>query len=85
MNAGGDYPQRVPLKVVGANGKALREALGAALARHLSDAALADVAERESARGSYVALTASFVAESREQLVAIYTELRGHEAVRFLL
>ncbi len=85
VNESDEYPQRVPLKVVGSNGDALRSALDAALARHLVSGTLIDMAERESAKGSYVALTATFMAESREQLVAIYAELRGHEAVRFLL
>ncbi|MGH8224807.1 MAG: YbeD family protein [Gammaproteobacteria bacterium] len=85
MNENDDYPQRVPLKVVGDNGEALRSALDTTLARHLNSGTLIDMAERESTQGSYIALTATFTAESREQLVAIYAELREHEAVRFLL
>ena len=79
------YPQQVPLKVVGDNGDTLREALNTALARHLPEGTTVEFELRESSGGAYVALTATFVADSREQLTNVYTELRQCEAVRFLL
>ena len=79
------YPQQVPLKVVGDNGDALRDALNAALARYLPEGTTVEFEMRESSGGKYVALTATFMAESREQLINVYTELRQCEAVRFLL
>ena len=79
------YPQRVPLKVVGDNGDDLRDALNTALARHLPEGTTVEFEIRESSGGNYVSLTAIFVADSREQLVNVYTELRQCEAVRFLL
>lgn len=79
------YPQQVPLKVVGDNGDALRDALNAALARHLPEGTTVEFEMRESSGGKYVALTATFFAESRQQLINVYTELRQCEAVRFLL
>lgn len=79
------YPQQVPLKVVGDSGKELRDALHATLARHLPQGAIVKFETRESRGGNYVALTATFMADSREQLVAMYTELRQCKAVRFLL
>lgn len=79
------YPQQVPLKVVGDNGDTLREALNTALARHLPEGTTVEFELRESSGGNYVALTATFVAGSREQLTNVYTELRQCEAVRFLL
>ncbi len=79
------YPQQVPLKVVGDNGDALREALDMALARHLPEGTTVEFEMRESSGGKYVALTATFLAENRQQLINVYTELRQCEAVRFLL
>ena len=79
------YPQQVPLKVVGDNGEALRDALNIALARHLPEGTTVEFEVRESSNGNYVALTATFMAESRDQLINVYTELRQCEAVRFLL
>ena len=84
-NPGDLYPQQVPLKVVGDNGDDLRDALNAALARHLPEGTTVEFEMRESSGGKYVALTATFMAESREQLINVYTELRQCEAVRFLL
>lgn len=80
-----EYPQRVPLKVVGDNGEHLRKALNAALARHLPDGTTIKFETNESRGGRYVAYTATFVADSREQLLALYSELRECAAVRFLL
>lgn len=85
MNDPFEYPQRVPLKVVGDNRRALREALDTVLARHLSPGTAVEITSRESTAGRYVAFTATFIAASREQLVAMYTELRRCDAVRFLL
>ena len=85
MNEFDQYPQRVPLKVVGENGEILRESLNTALVRHLPPGTTIEFETRESSAGNYVALTATFTAESREQLVAVYEELRECEAVRFLL
>lgn len=79
------YPQQVPLKVVGDNGESLRDALNTALGRHLPEGTTVTFETRESSNGRYVALTATFVAESRDQLINVYTELRQCEAVRFLL
>ena len=84
-NAAEIYPQQVPLKVVGDNGDTLREALDLALARHLPEGTAVAFEIRESSGGKYVALTATFVADSREQLTNVYTELRQCEAVRLLL
>lgn len=80
-----DYPQRVPVKVMGDNGEELRAALDRALARHVAPGTPVDITSRESRAGKYIAYTATFMAESREQLIAVYTELRRCEAVRFLL
>lgn len=80
-----DYPQQVPVKVMGDNDHALRAALDTALARHLAPGTPVAVSARASRRGNYIAFTATFVAESRAQLVALYTELRRCKAVHFLL
>ena len=45
------YPQQVPLKVVGDNGDDLRDALNAALARHLPEGTTVEFDIRESSGG----------------------------------
>jgi putative lipoic acid-binding regulatory protein len=84
-NTAETYPQQVPLKVVGDSGDALRKALNLALARHLPEDTAVTFEIRESSGGKYVALTATFVADSREQLTNVYTELRQCKAVHLLL
>lgn len=79
------YPQRVPLKVIGDNDDALLEALNTTLARHLEDGTTIDFRTNKSRHGTYVSVTATFVASSRKQLERMYTELHACEAVRFLL
>ncbi len=79
------YPQQVPLKVVGDNGNALREALDLALARYFPEGTAVVFEICKSSGSKYVALTATFVADSREQLTNVYTELRQCEAVHLLL
>lgn len=85
MNDLHDYPRLVPLKVVGDNRRELREALDTTLIRHLPSGTAVEITSRESARGRYVAFTATFLAASREQLIAMYSELHRCDAVRFLL
>jgi putative lipoic acid-binding regulatory protein len=84
-NAALKYPQRVPLKVIGDNDDALLEALNITLARHLEDGTTIDFRTNKSRHGTYVSVTATFVASSRKQLEDMYTELRECEVVRFLL
>lgn len=84
-NQAPEYPQRVPMKVIGENDDALLEALNVTLARHLEEGTTIDFSTNKSRKGNYVAVTATFVASSREQLEKMYTELRDCEAVKFLL
>lgn len=84
-NAISTYPQHVPLKVMGHSGPMLRAALDTTLARHLAPGTPIEITRRESRNGRYTAYTVTFIAASREQLMAIYTELRRCDTVRFLL
>ncbi len=84
-SAGPTYPQHVPLKVMGHSGPALRADIDAALARHIPPGTPIEITRRESRNGRYTAYTVTFIATSREQLIAIYTDLRGCDTVRFLL
>ena len=40
---------------------------------------------RRSSNGKYLSVTVSFIAQSRKQLDALYTELSGHERVTMVL
>jgi putative lipoic acid-binding regulatory protein len=74
------YPCTFPLKVVGLNTEAFERAVREVLRKHLGDIVI-EYEARKSSEGKYLSVTASFAAESREQVEAIYRELKGHELV----
>jgi uncharacterized protein len=74
------YPCRFPLKVVGLNTETFERAVREVVRKHLGDMVV-EYAARKSSGGKYLSVTATFVAESREQVEAIYRELKGHELV----
>jgi len=43
------------------------------------------VTKRSSSSGKYLSVTVSFIAQSRKQLDALYTEMSGHERVAMVL
>jgi hypothetical protein len=65
---------------MGHNTDAFENAVRAILDRHLRDARIV-FTKRPSSNGKYLSLTATFTAESREQLDALYRELNAHELV----
>jgi putative lipoic acid-binding regulatory protein len=74
------YPCTFPLKVVGLNTEAFERAVREVLRKHLGDIVV-EYEARKSSEGKYLSVTATFAAESREQVEAIYRELKGHELV----
>lgn len=83
MSTPGDllaYPCTFPLKVVGLNSEAFERAVREVVRRHLGDLVVEYEAKRSSG-GKYLSVTATFAAESREQVEAIYRELNGHDLV----
>ena len=83
MSGPGDllaYPCTFPLKVVGLNAESFERAVREVLRKHLGDNVV-EYEARRSSGGKYLSVTATFAAESREQVEAIYRELKGHELV----
>ena len=74
------YPCTFPLKVVGLNTEAFERAVREVVRKHLGDIAV-EYQARKSGGGKYLSVTATFAAESREQVDAIYRELNGHDLV----
>ncbi|HEY6011409.1 MAG TPA: DUF493 domain-containing protein [Nitrospirota bacterium] len=74
------FPCSFPLKVMGRNTDAFENAVRAILDRHLRGAQVV-FEKRPSSSGKYLSLTATFTAESREQLDTLYRELNAHELV----
>jgi putative lipoic acid-binding regulatory protein len=79
-----EFPLNFPLKVIGRNADDFEGFVVSVVKTHAPLSART-VTTRPSQNGKYLAVTVTFVAESREQLDAIYQELSGHERVLMAL
>lgn len=73
------FPCLFPLKVMGLNTEEFEQAVRVVVTRHVPGEC--EYARRLSGGGKYLSLTATFTAESRAQLDALYRELGVHELV----
>ena len=80
-----NFPCAFPVKVIGKDVDRFTEIVTEIIRRHAPDLALDAVTTRPSAGGKYIAVTATFTAQSREQLDAMYRELSGNEQVLYVL
>lgn len=79
------FPCHFPLKVIGKNVEAFElQAMGVIL-KYLPGSTPTHCTRRLSAGSKYLALTISFMADSQEQIDAIYQELNGLDLVLFTL
>ena len=67
------FPCELPIKVLGRNETAFRDAAIAIVRAHYGDEHR--VAEQLSREGAYLSLTITVLAESREQIDAVYNDL----------
>ena len=75
------FPCSYPLKVLGQNTNAFHAIVSAIIEKHVVESAEITYFARVSSRGKYMSITATFIAQSQEQLSAIYEELDQHELV----
>jgi uncharacterized protein len=75
-----EFPCSFPLKIMGQKSEAFESAVREILSRHLQDGPV-EYTQRPSGSGKYLAITATFMATSKDQLDAIYQELNDHELV----
>ena len=75
------FPTDYPIKVVGRREAGLRARIDAVVQRHVPDLAAQRVSERSSGQGNFVSITYMIVARSREQVIALVTELSATEGV----
>lgn len=80
-----EFPCSFPLKVIGKNVEAFELDVMGIMLKYLPDAAPTHCTRRLSAGQKYLALTISFMAESQEQIDAIYQELHRLELVLYTL
>ena len=75
------FPCSFPLKAVGKGGEDFEDLVISILRKHVPDLDEEAVVTQPSSHGKYLSVTATFIAESREQLDALYEELNSNERV----
>lgn len=79
------FPMEFPLKIMGRNVDGFKDKAIEIVRRHAPDFDPARMEERLSRGDTYLSLTATFTAQSREQLDALYRELSSHPLVSVVL
>ncbi len=79
-----EFPCIFPLKAIGKDTGEFEAVVAEIVRRHVPNF-VDDITTRSSSGGKYLAVTATFVATSREQLDALYRELSAHELVLMLM
>ncbi|RKW37421.1 MAG: DUF493 domain-containing protein [Lautropia sp.] len=80
-----EFPMEFPIKVMGKNEADFTPFVAGVIARHVPDFDPSSLEARESKGGAYLSLTATFTAQSREQLDALYRELSASPKVSYLI
>ncbi len=74
-----------PIKVMGENSAAYREIVLTVMQKHAPGFDAEKVTVRDSRNGNYQSITVFIEATGREQLLAIFEELKTHPATRMVL
>ena len=80
-----EFPCRFPIKIMGANEPDFATHACELVASHVDDLTQADVDQRVSSNGRFVAVTISIQARSKAQLDAIYRDLSASSRVLMAL
>lgn len=80
-----EFPCLFPVKVFGRDEDEFEALVVSILRRHVPDLHPENVSSRSSDGGKYLAVTATFIAESRKQLDALYMELSAQDRVLMVL
>jgi uncharacterized protein len=79
------FPCDFPMKVLGRTGEEFRTNARAIVERHMGAIDPANVTERLSRDGNYLAITYNLTPQSREQLDALYRELSASDSIVMVL
>ena len=80
-----EYPCEFPLKVMGHKQPGFTQAVVEIVRRHAPGFDETTVEQRISRKGTYLSLTCTITATSREQLDAVYRDLCDHPLVAMVL
>ncbi len=79
-----EFPCRFPIKVMGRDTPEFRPDVLAIITQHAGKIPEDDVRTQPSSKGSFVSLTVTITAESRQQLDDVYLALQADEHVMML-
>jgi putative lipoic acid-binding regulatory protein len=79
------FPCRYVLKITAIAAEMSLEALLAIVKPHVPSITAADVAVKNSSQGKYISFSVSFMAQSQEQLDALYKDLTARKEFVFVL
>jgi putative lipoic acid-binding regulatory protein len=79
------YPLDFPIKIMGRSEPGFVQAVIDIVRKHAPDLDESAIELRTSKKNSYLSVTCTIVATSREQLDALYQELGNHPAVAMIL
>ncbi len=80
-----EFPCRFPIKVMGRDTPEFRPDVLAIITEHAGEIREDDVRMQPSSKGSFVSLTVTITAESRQQLDEVYLALQADEQVMMVL
>lgn len=80
-----EFPTDYPIKVVGRPSDEFRARVHAVMLRHAPELDPDRVSERLSENGNFLSISYTIVAESREQIVALATDLKAVEGVLMMI
>jgi uncharacterized protein len=80
-----EFPCEFPLKVMGRRNDDFRSLVLGIVQKHVGPVDATKIEERPSKDGTYLSVTCTFRADSREQLDALYRELTSCEKVLLVL
>jgi hypothetical protein len=80
-----EYPILFPLKVIGMDEDDFELFVVEIVRRHVPELVEENIISRLSNGNKYRSVSFEFIAESRAQMDALYTELRSHERVLMIL
>lgn len=79
------YPSDFPIKIMGTNVEAFVDTIVALVTQHDPSFHEGKLEIRPSTKGTYISVTATIRATSREQLDNLYRALSSHEMVKVVL
>ncbi|MDF2691219.1 MAG: hypothetical protein K0S29_1074 [Gammaproteobacteria bacterium] len=80
-----EFPCLFPIKVMGDREFDLKDFVKKTLEQHVKDHNSIQILARESSGGKYISVTATFMAESKDQLNTIYQIFHKHKHVKMVL